>query len=209
MRFGEAITLDGLDKKDKEACQDAYERVKVCAPVTTFLCLAPCPAPPFPRVITSANSLYKVAARLVAHHVHMTHTRNRPSSTCPSSSPHPHAPRTLHCIALHSNQDEVEVGIDSLLRAREQDPYLDPATRLLYERVKGEAAPTFPSAVLDAAVARTRLAREGKRRRQRRRETGSERVEAAGAADDGAAPKVVEVADTLADKVVGGAAVEE
>lgn len=61
------------------------------------------------------------------------------------------------------------MGIDSLLRAREQDPYLDPPTRLLYERVKGEPAPTFPAAVLDAAVLRTRLAREGKRRRERNR----------------------------------------
>ncbi|CAN0422290.1 unnamed protein product [Pylaiella littoralis] len=94
VRFGEAISLEGLDKRDKDACQEAYERVK----------------------------------------------------------------------------DEVELGIDSLLRAREQDPYLDPATRLLYERVKAEPAPTFPSPVLDAAVARTRLAREGKRRRQRRSE---------------------------------------
>lgn len=66
-------------------------------------------------------------------------------------------------------QDDVEVGIDSLLRAREQDPYLDPPTRLLYERVKGEPAPTFPAPVLDAAVLRTRLAREGKRRRERNR----------------------------------------
>lgn len=61
----------------------------------------------------------------------------------------------------------MELGIDSLLRAREQDPYLDPAARLLYERVKEEPAPTFPSPVLDAAVSRTRLAREGKRRRRR------------------------------------------
>lgn len=61
----------------------------------------------------------------------------------------------------------MEVGIDSLLRAREQDPYLDPPTRLVYERVKGEPAPTFPAPVLDAAVLRTRLAREGKRRRAR------------------------------------------
>lgn len=60
----------------------------------------------------------------------------------------------------------MELGIDSLLRAREQDPYLDPATRLLYERIKEEPAPTFPSSVLDAAVSRTRLAREGKRRRR-------------------------------------------
>ncbi len=61
----------------------------------------------------------------------------------------------------------MELGIDSLLRAREQDPYLDPATRLLYERIKGEPAPTFPAPVLDAAVSRTRLAREGKRRKER------------------------------------------
>jgi len=61
----------------------------------------------------------------------------------------------------------VELGIDSLLRAREQDPYFDPATRLLYERIKGEPAPTFPAPVLDAAIVRTRLAREGKRRRER------------------------------------------
>lgn len=94
VRFGEAISLEGLDKRDKHACQEAYERVK----------------------------------------------------------------------------DEVELGIDSLLRAREQDDYLDPATRLLYERVKEEQAPTFPAAVLDAAVSRTKLAREGKRRRQRHSE---------------------------------------
>ncbi|CAN0422319.1 unnamed protein product [Pylaiella littoralis] len=94
VRFGEPTSLEGIDKRDKIACQAAYERVK----------------------------------------------------------------------------DEVELGIDSLLRAREQDPYLDPATRLLYERVKAEPAPTFPSPVLDAAVARTRLAREGKRRRQRHSE---------------------------------------
>ena len=30
VRFGEAITLEGLDKRDKDACQAAYERVKVC-----------------------------------------------------------------------------------------------------------------------------------------------------------------------------------
>lgn len=70
-------------------------------------------------------------------------------------------------------QDEVEIGIDSLLRAREQDPYLDPPTRLLYERVKGEPAPTFPAPVLDAAVLRTRLAKEGKRRRERKRASAS------------------------------------
>lgn len=64
----------------------------------------------------------------------------------------------------------MEVGIESLLRAREQDPYLDPPSRLLYERAKGEPAPTFPAPVLDAAVARTRLAREGKRRRNRNKE---------------------------------------
>ncbi|CAN0483601.1 unnamed protein product, partial [Ectocarpus sp. 12 AP-2014] len=28
VRFGEAITLEGLDKNDKEACQEAYETVK-------------------------------------------------------------------------------------------------------------------------------------------------------------------------------------
>eukprot|EP00752_Nemacystus_decipiens_P012922 g11436.t1 len=91
VRFGEAISLQDLNRRDKVACQEAYERVK----------------------------------------------------------------------------DEVEVGIDSLLRAREQDPYLDPPTRLLYERVKGEPAPTFPAPVLDAAVLRTRLAKEGRRRRER------------------------------------------
>lgn len=31
VRFGEAITLEGLDKSDKEACQEAYETVKVNA----------------------------------------------------------------------------------------------------------------------------------------------------------------------------------
>lgn len=60
----------------------------------------------------------------------------------------------------------MELGIDSLLRARERDPYLDPAKRLLYERVRGEAAPTFEAVELDAAVARTRLVRDGKTRRQ-------------------------------------------
>ncbi|CAM9128034.1 unnamed protein product [Scytosiphon promiscuus] len=129
VRFGKAITLDGIDKKDKQACQKAYESVK----------------------------------------------------------------------------DEVEVGIDALLRAREQDAYLDPATRLVYERVKGEAAPTFPPAVLDAAVARTRLVREGKRRRQKRRESGSERVETARVAGDGAVQGVVAADDTPADKVASAA----
>ena len=90
-----------------------------------------------------------------------------------------------------ASQDEVELGIDSLLRAREQDPYFDPATRLLYERIKGEPAPTFPAPVLDAAVQRTRLAREGKRRRQRQSNTtscgeseGKEKPVAADAADE-------------------------
>lgn len=31
VRFGEAITLEGLDKSEKEACQEAYENVKVNA----------------------------------------------------------------------------------------------------------------------------------------------------------------------------------
>lgn len=75
-------------------------------------------------------------------------------------------PKLTQPFSLPTLQDEVELGIQSLLRAREQDPYLDPATRLLYERVKGEAAPTFPASVLDAAVLRTKLARRGKRRRQ-------------------------------------------
>ena len=29
VRFGEAISLEGLDRRDKMACQEAYERVKV------------------------------------------------------------------------------------------------------------------------------------------------------------------------------------
>lgn len=29
VRYGEAITLEGLDRRDKDACQAAYERVKV------------------------------------------------------------------------------------------------------------------------------------------------------------------------------------
>lgn len=93
----------------------------------------------------------------------------------------------------------MELGIQSLLRAREQDPYLDPATRLLYERVKGEAAPTFPASVLDAAVVRTKLAREGKRRRQGQTSgaqvTAEKPVESTGAVDAAAA------ADELKDKV--------
>ncbi|CAM9762041.1 unnamed protein product [Ectocarpus sp. 4 AP-2014] len=122
VRFGEAITLEGLDKGDKEACQEAYETVK----------------------------------------------------------------------------DEVEVGIQSLLRAREQDPYLDPTTRLLYERVKGEAAPTFPASVLDAAVLRTRLAREGKRRRKRQRSVAPETTEKPVESTNGMGTAA---ADKLADKV--------
>ena len=62
----------------------------------------------------------------------------------------------------------MELGIDSLLRAREQDPYLDPATRLLYERLRGEPAPTFAAPVLDAAVVRARMSKDGQRRRQSR-----------------------------------------
>lgn len=30
VRFGEAINLGGLNRRDKVACQEAYERVKVC-----------------------------------------------------------------------------------------------------------------------------------------------------------------------------------
>lgn len=29
VRFGEAISLEGVDKGDKDACQAAYDRVKV------------------------------------------------------------------------------------------------------------------------------------------------------------------------------------
>lgn len=61
----------------------------------------------------------------------------------------------------------MELGIESLLRARESDPYLDPAKRLLYERIRGEPAPTIEPAVLDGAVARTRLVMDGKKRRKR------------------------------------------
>lgn len=31
VRFGEPTSLEGIDKRDKIACQAAYERVKVCA----------------------------------------------------------------------------------------------------------------------------------------------------------------------------------
>lgn len=30
VRFGEAISLGGLNRRDKVACQESYERVKVC-----------------------------------------------------------------------------------------------------------------------------------------------------------------------------------
>lgn len=72
--------------------------------------------------------------------------------------------------SLPTTQSEVELGIESLLKAREADPYLDPAKRLVYERVRGESAPTLEPAVLDAAVARTRLVMDGKRRRRLMRE---------------------------------------
>lgn len=66
------------------------------------------------------------------------------------------------------------MGIESLLKAREADPYLDPAKRLLYERVKGEPAPTLEPAVLDAAIARTRLIVDGKRKRRLIREVNQQ-----------------------------------
>ena len=99
-------------------------------------------------------------------------------------------------------QDEVEVGIESLLRAREQDPYLDPPTRLFYERVRGEPAPTFPAPVLDAAILRTRLAKEGKRRRDRTRGgTGAGAGVGVGAGDGKATESPVE-ADELRREAV-------
>lgn len=71
------------------------------------------------------------------------------------------SPRRDHLLVP---QGEVEVGIDSLSRAREKDPYRNPAKRLLYERVRGKAAPSFTPPDLDAAVDKARLAREKKLR---------------------------------------------
>lgn len=132
----------------------------------------------------------------------MTHVHDELSEVNATSAPQSSSPHAVPASkSMISIQDEVEIGIDSLLRAREQDPYLDPATRLLYERVKGEAAPTFPPAVLDAAVERTRLAMKGKRRRQKRMQSGGASVGAAGIAADGPASGATAAADKLADEV--------
>lgn len=61
----------------------------------------------------------------------------------------------------------MELGISALLRARESDPYLDPAKRLLHERVTGTKAPSIEAPELDAAVSRAQLVLEGRRRRRR------------------------------------------
>ncbi|CAM9671076.1 unnamed protein product [Ascophyllum nodosum] len=92
VRFGGAVSLEGLDRRDKVGCQEAYDRVK----------------------------------------------------------------------------DEVELGIDALLRAREQDPFQDPPSRLLYERIRGRKAPTLQSAELDAAIERARLVRKSRLTRRHR-----------------------------------------
>lgn len=36
VRFGEAISLEGLNRRDKVACQETYERVKVCKPIASW-----------------------------------------------------------------------------------------------------------------------------------------------------------------------------
>jgi hypothetical protein len=51
--------------------------------------------------------------------------------------------------AYKEAQDEVRRGIDDLLRAREQDPFKNTPQRVVYERVFGKKAPTFPVSLLN------------------------------------------------------------
>lgn len=97
----------------------------------------------------------------------------------------------------------MELGIDSLLRAREQDPYFDPATRLLYERLRGEPAPTFAAPVLDAAIVRAKMSRDGKRRRQSRHNSaGMQQSDSEGRQEGGASEAQGEVDKEPVGKVV-------
>jgi len=51
----------------------------------------------------------------------------------------------LACAKVYREvRDEVRRGLDDILRAREIDPFLYTPRRLLYERVYGKKAPTFP-----------------------------------------------------------------
>ncbi|CAM9960864.1 unnamed protein product [Heterosigma akashiwo] len=47
-------------------------------------------------------------------------------------------------------KNEVENCISYLLEAREQDPYKNAQPRLLYERLMGRKAPTFPLNIVDS-----------------------------------------------------------
>jgi hypothetical protein len=50
----------------------------------------------------------------------------------------------IDCEEVYANiQDEMKRGFDDVLRARKKDPFMQPAPRLLYERVTGQKAPTF------------------------------------------------------------------
>lgn len=93
---------------------------------------------------------------------------------CASIPPSPLPSALAFNLTHRFTQGEVELGIESLLKARESDPYLDPTKRLLYERLRGEPAPTLEPAVLDGAVARTRLVMDGKKRRKRSAKTQEE-----------------------------------
>jgi hypothetical protein len=46
-------------------------------------------------------------------------------------------------------QDGVRQGLDDILRAREKDPFKDTPRRLVYERLFGKQAPTFPIDILN------------------------------------------------------------
>jgi len=55
-------------------------------------------------------------------------------------------PKNKHdCQQLYQSvQDEMYAGFEDILRARKKDPFRDAGPRLLYERITGQQAPTFP-----------------------------------------------------------------